>query len=384
MPIDPTDRQLLTLLTENARAPVAELGRKLGLSRTTVQSRIERLERRGVIAGYTARLSEDYEKGQVKAHVLITALPKLAARVEAELRRIPEIRTLHSVSGQFDMTFPTDVTVPLLGDILKDAPQAQCTMRTTGVTTNLIVNRDVAPFDDARIRRAMALNLDRQAFIDILSEGKAKMGGTMLPPPEGVWGLPPEMLATIIGYGDVGKNRDEARALMKQAGFGPDKRLKIKVSTRNIAPFRDPAVILIDQLTKVLILRSFQLGDVHPVTSFFDIVRAHNFGAAFSFLHGASGWQRWFFLGLGLAAAAFIVWMLRSHGGQRMFSWALALILGGALGNVVDRLLHGYVVDFIQVHYGGWYFPSFNIADSAITVGAALLILDEILRVRRS
>ncbi len=144
------------------------------------------------------------------------------------------------------------------------------------------------------------------------------------------------------------------------------------------------AVILLDQFTKTLILGYFQLGDSRTVTSYFNVVRAHNMGAAFSFLHDASGWQRWFFIGLGFAAAIFIVWMLRSHGGQRLFSWALALILGGALGNVVDRLLHGYVVDFIQVHYAGWYFPSFNVADSAITVGAALLILDEILRVRRS
>ena len=144
------------------------------------------------------------------------------------------------------------------------------------------------------------------------------------------------------------------------------------------------AIILLDQFTKTLILGYFQLGDSRTVTSFFNVVRVHNTGAAFSFLAGASGWQRWFFIGLGFAAAVFIVWMLRSHGGQRMFSWALSLILGGALGNVVDRMLHGYVVDFIQVHYAGWYFPSFNIADSAITVGAALLILDEILRVRRT
>jgi signal peptidase II len=143
-------------------------------------------------------------------------------------------------------------------------------------------------------------------------------------------------------------------------------------------------IILADQLTKVLILRSFQLGDVHPVTSFFDVVRAHNFGAAFSFLHGASGWQRWFFLGLGLAAAAFIIWMLRRHGQQKLFAWALTLILGGALGNVIDRAIHGYVVDFIQVHAGGWYFPAFNVADSAITLGAILLILDELRRVRRA
>jgi signal peptidase II len=113
-------------------------------------------------------------------------------------------------------------------------------------------------------------------------------------------------------------------------------------------------------------------------------VRVHNTGAAFSFLAGAGGWQRWFFVVLGAVAALFIVWMLRSHSGQRLFSWALALILGGALGNVIDRLMHGYVVDFIQVHYQASYFPSFNVADSAITVGAICLILDELLRVRRS
>jgi signal peptidase II len=144
------------------------------------------------------------------------------------------------------------------------------------------------------------------------------------------------------------------------------------------------AVIVLDQLAKMLIIGTFHLGEGRTVTSFFNIVRVHNTGAAFSFLAGASGWQRWFFVGLGGAAAAFIVWMLRSHGGQRLFGWALSLILGGALGNVIDRLLHGYVVDFIQLHHKGWYFPSFNIADSAISVGAALLILDELLRVRRS
>ncbi|RQP26075.1 signal peptidase II [Piscinibacter terrae] len=143
-------------------------------------------------------------------------------------------------------------------------------------------------------------------------------------------------------------------------------------------------VILADQFTKVLILGNYKLGDTVYVTSFFDVVRAHNTGAAFSFLHNAAGWQRWFFTGLGLAATAFIIWMLRRHGGQTMFSWALSLILGGALGNVIDRLVHGYVVDFIQVHYGSAYFPAFNIADSAITIGAGLLILDELRRVRRS
>ena len=143
-------------------------------------------------------------------------------------------------------------------------------------------------------------------------------------------------------------------------------------------------VIVLDQLTKTLILQYFQYGDSRTVTSFFNIVRVHNTGAAFSFLAGASGWQRWFFVGLGAVAAVFITWMLRRHGGQKMFAWALALILGGALGNVIDRLLHGYVVDFIQVHYAGRAFPSFNLADSAITLGAILLILDELRRVRSS
>ena len=143
-------------------------------------------------------------------------------------------------------------------------------------------------------------------------------------------------------------------------------------------------VIVLDQIAKKLILGHFELGDSRTVTSFFNIVRAHNIGAAFSFLAGATGWQRWFFVALGGLAAVFIVWMLKRHGGQRLFSWALALILGGALGNVIDRLLHGYVIDFIQLHHRGWYFPSFNVADSAITIGAGLLILDELRRVRRS
>ena len=142
-------------------------------------------------------------------------------------------------------------------------------------------------------------------------------------------------------------------------------------------------VILLDQFSKTLILGFFQLGDSHTVTSFFNVVRVHNPGAAFSFLAGASGWQRWFFIGLGAAASAFIVWMLRRHPGQTLFCFAVSMILGGALGNVIDRVIHGYVVDFIQVHYAGRYFPSFNLADSAITLGAICLILDELRRVRK-
>jgi signal peptidase II len=142
-------------------------------------------------------------------------------------------------------------------------------------------------------------------------------------------------------------------------------------------------VVLLDQLSKTLILGMFQLNDSRTLTSWFNLVRVHNTGAAFSFLAGASGWQRWFFVGLGTVASAFIVWMLKKHPGQKLFCFAVSMIMGGAVGNVVDRLLHGYVVDFIQVHYGGWHFPAFNLADSAITLGAICLILDELLRVRR-
>ena len=150
-------------------------------------------------------------------------------------------------------------------------------------------------------------------------------------------------------------------------------------------------VLLADQLTKTLIIGSFQLGDSRTLTSYFNLVRVHNSGAAFSFLSSASGWQRWFFVGLGLVATVAIVWMLKRHGSQRLFSFALSMILGGALGNVIDRLLHGHVIDFLQFHwdwlspvFAGGYFPSFNVADSAITLGAICLILDELLRVKRS
>lgn len=143
-------------------------------------------------------------------------------------------------------------------------------------------------------------------------------------------------------------------------------------------------ILILDQFTKVMVTGYFQLGDSRTVTGFFNLVRVHNAGAAFSFLAGASGWQRWLFTGIGVAAVLLILWMLRSHSGQRLFAFALSMILGGAIGNLVDRIAYGHVVDFLQFHYGGWYFPSFNVADSAITIGACSLILDELLRVRRS
>ena len=143
-------------------------------------------------------------------------------------------------------------------------------------------------------------------------------------------------------------------------------------------------ILLIDQFTKVLIVGYYHLGDSTYVTSFFNVVRAHNSGAAFSFLAGASGWQRWFFTIVGFIAAAVIIWMLRSHAGQRLFSFAMACILGGAIGNVIDRMAHGYVIDFLDFHWHGMHFPAFNVADSAITLGAICLILDDLLRVRKS
>ncbi len=150
-------------------------------------------------------------------------------------------------------------------------------------------------------------------------------------------------------------------------------------------------VLLVDQFTKVLILGYYHLGEATYVTSFFNIVRVHNTGAAFSFLANAGGWQRWFFTAVGLVAAAFILWMLRSHHGQKLFAFSLSCLLGGAVGNVVDRLLHGYVVDMLDFHwrflspvFPGGHFPAFNVADAAITAGAIGLILDELLRVRRT
>lgn len=155
---------------------------------------------------------------------------------------------------------------------------------------------------------------------------------------------------------------------------------------RAIAPWLglSALIVALDQLSKNWILANYQLGDSTPVLDFFNIVRVHNPGAAFSFLADSGGWQRWFFTAIGVFAAVFIVWLLRAHAGQRLFSFALANILGGAVGNVIDRLQHGYVVDFLDFFYGRWHFPAFNLADSAITLGAICLILDEFLRWRQS
>jgi signal peptidase II len=141
-------------------------------------------------------------------------------------------------------------------------------------------------------------------------------------------------------------------------------------------------VILFDQLTKIAVTKVFAYATPHVVTPFFNFLLIFNRGAAFSFLSSASGWQRWAFTVLGVVAACVIVYLLKRHGNQRLFCTALSLIMGGALGNVIDRLVHGRVIDFLDFHVGNWHWPAFNLADSAIVIGAMLLVLDELRRVR--
>ena len=145
------------------------------------------------------------------------------------------------------------------------------------------------------------------------------------------------------------------------------------------------AVIVTDQWTKWLVMQNFSLFESVAVLPVLDLVRLHNEGAAFSFLSNASGWQRWLFTALGIGVSAGLaVWLARLPArGQHRLAAALALIMGGALGNVIDRIRFGHVVDFIHVHYQQWYYPAFNVADSAITIGAGLLILDSLLSAKR-
>ncbi|CDG81831.1 signal peptidase II [Janthinobacterium agaricidamnosum] len=143
-------------------------------------------------------------------------------------------------------------------------------------------------------------------------------------------------------------------------------------------------VILIDQVSKITITKLFSYAEELVVTSFFNLTLVYNKGAAFSFLSNQGGWQRYLFTAIGLGAAAYIIYLLNKHRGQRLFCWALSLIMGGAIGNVIDRLLYGHVVDFLDFHWSGWgHFPAFNIADSAIFIGAVLFIIDELRRVNK-
>jgi len=142
-------------------------------------------------------------------------------------------------------------------------------------------------------------------------------------------------------------------------------------------------LLILDQLTKIIAKNSLFEGVSQPVTSFLNWTLVYNSGAAFSFLAQAGGWQRWFFTGVGIFAALIMIWLIRKNSHQTIFSLALSLVLSGAIGNVIDRIIYGAVVDFVDVHYMGWHWPAFNIADSAITIGVILLIVDEIKRVNK-
>ena len=173
--------------------------------------------------------------------------------IEHTIIKSRSTRVLAFINGDFDITFDADVTVPLRKDVMAQSKTAICPLLPTNVSTNLIINRDSPPFDNETIRTAMALAMDRNAFTKIISEGEDDIGGALLPAPEGKWGLTAAELKDIPGYGDVEASREKARGMMKGLGYGPDNRLKIKVSTRNIAIYRDPAVILIDHLKEIYI-----------------------------------------------------------------------------------------------------------------------------------
>jgi peptide/nickel transport system substrate-binding protein len=171
--------------------------------------------------------------------------------IEFTIIRDLSTANLAFVAGKVDWIA---MTIPLLKDLRKQSADPICEVTPGGISRNLIINRDAPPFDNADMRRAVVLSLDRKAFIDIISDGQGDIGGVMQPLPEGLWGMPPDVMTTLPGYDpDVRKNRSEAREIMGKLGYRPDKRLALKVSTRNIPPYRDPAVLLTDQLKEVFI-----------------------------------------------------------------------------------------------------------------------------------
>ena len=189
------------------------------------------------------------------------------------------------IAGTFDMTWPYYLTIPLLKDVRSQAPQAICELTTTNSRGTLLLNRNAAPFDNPDIRRATTLALDRESYIDIVSEGQAKIGGVMMPPPEGIWGMPPDILKTLPGYDpDVQKNQTEARKIMQELGYGPDKRINVKFATRNIGSYRNAAVILSDQLRQIYI--DSQVDEIETVNWFPKLARK-DYQVGFEFMGGA-------------------------------------------------------------------------------------------------
>ncbi len=171
-----------------------------------------------------------------------------------EYRIIQDVSTrlMSFMAGNEDVYF--GVTMPQLKDVKNKLPQTICDMTIPNVARNLLLNRDAPPFDNAQLRRAVSLTIDRQAFVDIIAEGQGAIGGVMQPPPEGIWGMPSYAMRSLPGYDpDVAASRAKAKKIMEELGYGPDHRLKVTVRTRNVAPYRDPAVILIDQLKEIYI-----------------------------------------------------------------------------------------------------------------------------------
>ena len=190
------------------------------------------------------------------------------------------------IAGKFDMTFPYQVTIPLMRDVKTQVPEAICELRPNNVRSTLLINRNATPFDNPDLRRAMALSLDRKGFIDILGEGQFTIGAVMMPPPEGIWGMPPQMPRTLPGYDpDVKKNRTEARQLMEKLGYGPDRRLKVKTVTRDLPDFRDNAIILIDQLKEIYID-----GELDPIDTvhWFPTMYRKDYQVGYSFSAGVA------------------------------------------------------------------------------------------------
>jgi peptide/nickel transport system substrate-binding protein len=196
--------------------------------------------------------------------------------IEYTIIRNRSTAVLAFISGKFDTTFPTTLTVPLMKNVESQMPQAICELTPSGgINWHLLVNRDRPPFDNPDVRRAMALSLDRKAFIDILGEGQGDTGGVLQPPPEGLWGMPADLLKQLPSYEpEVQKNRAQARQIIEKVGYGPDNRLKIKVSTRDVPNYRDPAVILIDQLKEVYIDGELETIDT---TNYFPKIQRRDF-----------------------------------------------------------------------------------------------------------
>jgi peptide/nickel transport system substrate-binding protein len=192
----------------------------------------------------------------------------------------PSTAILAFASGNFDRFAQGILSLPLMKELKSHAPDAVCTTVSWNIPRQMLVNRDKPPFDNPDLRRAMALALDRKAFIDIISDGEGSIGGAMMPPPAGAWGMPLEVLHSLPGYGpDVQKNRAEAREIMKKLGYGPDKRLPVTVTTRNVGAYRDPSVLLIDQLKEIYIDGTLNAIDT---TQWYPTVMRKDYALAFT------------------------------------------------------------------------------------------------------